>query len=127
MARFIFRQILHDFFLGLPLLVLAWAIWRWAHSFPKIGEPPWRYYVAYAAVGLAGVSSLLWLILAIWAIVIGGFPFYDPTVLSFYRWGLLTGAAGLLTSFAGKGKLRWPTCGLSFLMIFLWFAAATSE
>jgi hypothetical protein len=45
----------------------------------------------------------------------------------FYRWGGLTSLAGLLTSVLGKGKLRWPSCGVSALMIFLWFAAAMGE
>src|SRR5207249_2834243 len=59
--------------------------------------------------------------------VIGGFPFYDRVLLRFYRWGLLTGLAGLLVSFGAKGKLRWPARELSSLMVFLWFMAASSE
>ena len=70
---------------------------------------------------------MLWLISLIWARVIGGFPFYDPVLLRFYRWGGLTGLAGLVVSFVGKGKLRWPTCALSSLMILLWFMAAIGE
>jgi len=66
---------------------------------------------------------MLWLISLAWARVIGGFPFYDPVLLRFYRWGALTGLAGLLVSFAGKGKLRWPACALSSLMVLLWFMA----
>lgn len=61
------------------------------------------------------------------ASVIGGFPIYDSVLLRFYRWGLLRGLAGLLVSFGAKGKLRWPACGLSSLMVFLWFMAASSE
>jgi len=59
--------------------------------------------------------------------VIGGFPFYDRVLLRFYRWGLLTGLAGLLVSIGAKGKLRWPARELSSLMVFLWFMAASSE
>jgi hypothetical protein len=50
-----------------------------------------------------------------------------PFLLRFYRWGPLTSVAGLFTSILGKGKLRWPSCGLSVLMTFLWFAAALGE
>jgi hypothetical protein len=127
MVGLFIRQFLSDIFRGLPLLILFWAIWRWAHVSPRIGRPTWRYYVAFAAASLAGVSSLLWVISLVWARVIGGFPFYDPILLRFYRWGFLTAAGGLLVSLVGKGKLRWPTCGLSALMVLFWFAAALGE
>ena len=121
------RLILAPLFLGLPLVILIWAFWRWSRTSPRIVQPAWRSYIALAAIGLGAFSSLLWVILILWARAIGGFPFYDPMVLSFYRWGFLTGAAGFAISFAGKGKLRWPSCGLSILMALLWMMAATTE
>ena len=127
MIRFFLRQLFSLLFLWLPLLILFWAVWRWARATPRIATPAWRSYVAFAATAFVGLSALLWVISLVWARVIGGFPFYDPILLRFYRWGFLTGAVGLLTSLIGKGKLRWPSCGLSALMIFLWFAAASSE
>jgi len=127
MTQFLLRQIVFDVSLGMPLLILIWAIWRWAQTSPRFCRPVWRSYAAFVAICLAGVSSLLWLILSVWARVRGGFPFYDPVVLRFYRWGLLLGLAGFVSSLPGKGKLRWPACGLSALMTFLWFGAALSE
>jgi len=121
------RLILWPLFPGLPLLVLAWALWRWLRTTPRIVEPAWRSYVAIGAIGLAGVSALLWVVSLIWARAIGGFPFYDPVLLRFYRWGFLTSVLGLFVSLVGKGKLRWPTTGLSLLMSMLWFMAATGE
>ena len=121
------RLILWPLFPGLPLVILVWALWRWSRTAPRIVEPAWRSYMAIGAISLAGASSMLWLISLIWARVIGGFPFYDPVLLRFYRWGALTGLAGLVVSFVGKGKLRWPACALSSLIVFLWFMAATSE
>ena len=125
--RSLFGQIVSALFFILPLLILAWAIWRWLRTPPRIVEPAWRSYVAFAAISLAGVSLLLWLISVIWARVIGGFPYYDPVLLHFYRWGGTTSLFGLLVSFAAKGKLRWPACGLSFLMTLLWAMAAMGE
>jgi hypothetical protein len=110
-----------------PPAILIWAVQRWWHTSPKISEPAWRSYFAFAAISLAGISSLLWLISEIWAVVIGGFPYYDPVLLRFYRWGGWTGLAGLLASLAGKGKLRWPAFGLSFLMEVFWASAAIGE
>jgi hypothetical protein len=127
MTHFILRGIFSDIFLGLPLLILIWAIWRRAHNSPRLVTPLWRSYVGVVAIGLAGLSSLLWLISLVWARVIGGFPYYDPVLLRFYRWGFLTASAGLFVSFLGKGKLRWPACGLSALMTLLWFGAAMGE
>jgi|SRR5579864_5604047 len=121
------RLILAPLLPGLPTLILAWTLWRWSRSAPRIVEPAWRSYVAFTAIALAGASSLLWLVSIIWARVIGGFPYYDSTLLTFYRWGGLTSLAGLLVSFVGKGKLRWPACGLSALMSLLWFMAAMGE
>ena len=121
------RLILWPVFPGLPLLILVWALWTWSRTVPRIVEPAWRSYVAFVAIGLAGLSSLLWFISLVWARLIGGFPFYDPVLLRFYRWGFLTGVAGLLISFAGKGRLRWPACALSLLMALLWVMAATGE
>src|SRR5207248_3678744 len=121
------RLILAPLFPGLPTLILAWALWRWFRSAPRIVEPAWRSYVAIGAIGCAGVSSTLWLISLLWARVTGGFRYYDPVLLSFYQWGCLTGLIGFLISFIGKGKLRWPACGLSSLMVFLWLMAASTE
>jgi hypothetical protein len=121
------RQLIGLIFLLLPLLILFWATWRWARLKPKIGIPAWRSYVAIAAAFLAGLSAVLCVTSLIWAHVIGGFQFYDPILMRFYRWGFLTSAAGLITSLVGKGNLRWPSCLLSALMVFFWFAAAMGE
>jgi hypothetical protein len=109
------------------LAILVWAFQRWWRTPARIGVPAWQSYVAIGAFGLAALSFLLWLILFAWAHAIGGFPFYHPVVMRFYAWGFLTGACGIAMSLAGKGKLRWPACGVSALMTFLWIAAATGE
>jgi len=128
MSRLFFlRELVSLIFLWLPLLILFWAVWRWARSTPRISTPAWRSYVAFLATTFVGLSALLWITSLIWARIIGGFPFYDPLLLRFYRWGFLTSLAGLLASTLGKGKLRWPSCALSVLMAFLWFMAATGE
>jgi hypothetical protein len=92
-----------------------------------IPKPAWRGYTAVGAVGLSGISVCLWVTSLIWARAIGGFGYYDPVLLQFFRWGSVTGLAGLAASFVATGKLRWPTCGLSMLMVLLWFMAAMGE
>jgi hypothetical protein len=127
MIRFFLRQLVSFIFLWRPLLILFWAVWLWARSTPRISTPAWPSYVALAATAFVSLSVLLWDVSLLGARVIGGFPFYDPVLLRFYRWGFLTSLAGLLTSIAGKGKLRGPSCGLSVLMTSLWFTAALGE
>jgi hypothetical protein len=107
-----------------PPAILVWAVERWWRISPRISEPSWRSYVAIGAIASAGISSMLWLVSIVWARVIGGFPYYDPVLLRFYHWGFWTSTVGLFISLIGKGKLRWPACGLSFLMELFWAMAA---
>ena len=106
---------------------LAWTIWIWWRSSPKVESPKWRSYLGLAAFSLTGISALLFLFLAIWARVRGGFPFYDPVVLRCYRVGFILGAGGFILSLLGKGKVRWPACVISFAMMFMWLVAAAGE
>jgi hypothetical protein len=110
-----------------PLGLLAWSVRRWLRTTPRIVLPAWRSYFAFAATSLAGVSVLIWILMGIWAHTIGGFPFYDPILMRLYALGFLTGCAGLAAGLLGKGKLRWPACGVSALMTFLWLAAMSGE
>src|SRR5215472_2939831 len=103
-----------------PIAFLAWAVRRWWRTSPRIGTPAWRSYTAIAAVSMAGVSVLVWIVIPIWAHAIGGFPYYDPVLMRLYAVGFLTASVGFLPSFAGKGKLRWPAFFLSLTMDVLW-------
>ena len=127
MTHFILQCLMFVVWLAVAPAVFIWTLRHWVKSSPKVMEPSWRSYTAIAAITLVGFSILLWIGAQIWAWVIGGFPFYDPVLLSFYRWGALTSLAGLLASLGGNGKLRWPSFGLSILMMFSWLAAATGE
>jgi hypothetical protein len=111
-TRVFFIHVLDIFWFGLPPAVLFCVVWRWIRSSPIIAEPAWRGYTSAGAVGLAATSVGLWVTSLTWARAIGGFGYYDPVLLGFFRWGSLTGLAGLAASLAGKGKLKCPTCGL---------------
>jgi hypothetical protein len=119
--------ILRTLLFMVPLGFLAWSVRRWLRTAPRIVSPAWRSYFAFAAISLAGISVLIWIVMGIWAQAIGGFPFYDPILMRIYAWGLLTGLAGFVASLVGKGKLRWPACGVSAVMTFLWLAAMSGE
>jgi len=42
-----------------PGLILAWALYRWWRTSPRILEPAWRSYAAIAAAVLVAVSDLM--------------------------------------------------------------------
>ena len=115
------------FLMFIPAGLLVWAFQRWIHTKPMFERPHWRSYTAFAAFTLGSASVLLWIFVGLWALVRGGFPYYDPVLLRMYGLGALLGLAGFVISFPGKGKLRWPACGIAGLMTFLWIAAATAE
>src|SRR5215472_12588409 len=106
---------------------VVWAIRRWRKSESKFEPPRWRSALALAAFSLGGASALLWVVLALWSIVIRPFPFYDPFLLGCYRVGLLLGLVGFVLGLPGKGKLRWPGCFISFATVFMWFVTASME
>ena len=112
----------------IPLYLLCWvlipvgAIWasqRWWKSEPKFEPPKWRSCLAFSAFSLGGLSVLLWFALAAFALLRGGFRFYDSFLLRCFGIGLILGLAGFAFSLPGKGKLRWPACFISFSMMFV--------
>jgi hypothetical protein len=115
------------FLMMIPGGIIVWAVQRWVHSKPLFEMPLWRSSLACASFALGSASVLLWIFVGLWALVRGGFPFYDPVLLRMYAIGALLGLAGFVFSLPGKGKLRWPACGIAALMTFLWIAAATGE
>jgi hypothetical protein len=82
------------------------------------------------AFALATCSGVLAMISLVYAHAIGGFPYYDPRLLRFYRWGGILADAGLVLGIIGcwrRNPLRWyaPLCALG--MSVFWVAAAMSE
>ena len=112
---------------GLPPAALILILWHGMRRSPRVAEPTWRGYFAIVAAGLAGISVALWVGSFVWAHRIGGFAYYDPVLMRFYRWGSVTGLGGLVCGFGGAGKLKWPVCGLATIMTLLWLIAATGE
>ena len=117
-------------FLALELVSLGLVVWgwrRWLRTEVRFPHPAWRSGTAFFAFLLATCSVLLAVSSLIWTLAIGGFPFYDPVLLWFYRWGFFLAASGLLLGLPGKGKLWAPAVVSSFLMASLWILAASAE
>lgn len=104
----------------LPGLILAFVVWHWLETSPRIVEPAWRSYAAIGASGLVAWSIFLF---TVYAILVG---MGTTGTCEYWVCGLiaLSGFAaaplGFLASLLGNGKLRWPACGLSALMTVFW-------
>ena len=108
-------------------VTLAWTLARWFRSSPRFEMPKWRSRLAFVAFMIGGLSAALYVLLILWALLRGGFAYYDPALLRSYGIGLLLGLAGFALSLPAKGKLRWPACAISAAMMFMWLVAASME
>ena len=108
-------------------VTLAWALRRWWKSAPRWELPLWRSRSALAAFSLSGLSVALWFALVIWALVGGGIPALDPTLQGCYTVGKFLGLSGIVFALLGNGKLRWPACLISLVMVFMWLEASAFE
>jgi hypothetical protein len=112
------------FYLVLPaLLVWGWVRWGKRSHLRNVSS-----ILSLIGFILASLSALLAVSAMLYARVIGGFPFYDPLLLTIYRVGGLLSIGGFIFGFSGawrSNSLRWlaPACSLG--MFLFWFAMAT--
>ena len=107
------------------LLIQGWK--KWATSPKRNDITSWCSLIGF---GLATASLALAVYSLAYAYVIGGFPYYDPRLLRFYRWGGCLSFSGLVASIAGMWRtstLRWYAPALATLMFLMWAAAAMAE
>ena len=118
------------FVIGIYIALPAVMIWGWAR-WMKRSEPR----TAFSTLSLVGftlgtVSGLLAISAMLYARAVGGFPFYDPSLLKLYRWGALLSVAAMVFAIIGlwrPSSLRWhaPVCAAGTLVF--WLATAASE
>ena len=113
-------------YVALPVALLrGWL--HWAKQ-PKLMTP----FSVLSMIGfsLASCSALLAFGGILYAHAIGGFPFYDPRLMTLYRWGGRLSVAGIALSIIGcfrRNTLRWyaPICSTGVFIF--WFGAAMTE
>jgi hypothetical protein len=112
------------------LLSPVMLIWGWARWFrrPKLRTMP----VILSPLGfiLATASALLALSAAAYALVTGGFPYYDPLLMRIVGIGALLSLGGLVLGIGGlrqRNSLRWhaPVCATATLAF--WILSAVGE
>jgi hypothetical protein len=110
----------------LPLAIIyGWV--RWAKSKPTVTG---LSAFSLGAFALATSSALLAFGALLYAHLVRSFPFHDPTLMQFYRWGFLSSLSGLVLGIVGwwrRSALRWyaPVCSLG--VVVFWIAAAWGE
>src|SRR5207302_1584664 len=87
--------------------VMVWGWVRWSkRSQPKTLLP----VLSLVGFALATASGLLAISITLYMQAVGGLPYYDPTLLRFYRWGALLSATGIVFAIFGVWRpspLRW--------------------
>jgi hypothetical protein len=112
--------------LGLLLYVARTWI-RWLRSGAELVDPQWRSIVTTFGFAASSSSLLVIIVLAIHAVITGGFPYYSPPLMLAFRVGFLTALAGILAALVGKGPLEVPTIISSTLCLLIWFVEAMAQ
>jgi hypothetical protein len=113
-------------YIGLPVVLISGWI-RWARRSHSRGLLP---AVAMVGFTFATASALLAICSVSYALIIRGFPYYDPLLLRIYAWGGILSLVAVVFSCVGVWRpstVRWYSLALSWGMLVLWLAWASSE
>jgi hypothetical protein len=107
------------------ILIVGW--FRWYKAPKQITTQASLSLIAFV---LATTSALLALSSMAYSVMRGGFRYYDPTLLNFFRAGLSISLISLVFSIGSVWKpssLRWFAPALSFSMLVLWAVWVSQE
>jgi hypothetical protein len=113
-------------YIALPVAMI-WGWVRWI----KRREPRTAFStLSLISFTLGTASGLLAISATLYARAVGGFSFYDPSLMKAYRWGALLSLAAMVFAIIGlwrPSSLRWhaPVCAAGTLVF--WLAAAAGE
>jgi hypothetical protein len=126
MNQIIFVLFVIGVYVALPgVMIWGWTLWV------KRREPRTAFStLSLIGFTLASVSGLLAISATLYARAVGGFSFYDPSLMKIYRWGALLSVTAMVFAIIGlwrPSSLRWhaPVCAAGTLVF--WLAAAAGE
>jgi hypothetical protein len=107
--------------------VMIWGWVRWTKR-----EKQWTVFSVLSLIGfaLATASGLLAISSSLYALKIGGFPYYDPLLMRIYRWGALLSSTGIIFAIVGvwrPSSLRWHALVCTAGTLMFWLASAEGE
>ena len=107
--------------------VMIWGWVRWTKH-----EKQWTVFSVLSLIGfaLATASGLLAISSSLYALKIGGFPYYDPLLMRIYRWGALLSSTGIIFAIVGvwrPSSLRWHALVCTAGTLMFWLASAEGE
>jgi hypothetical protein len=108
-------------------IMLVWGWTRWARQQKRRTASSILSLVGFA---LATASASLAVCLAIYARVIGGFPYYHPLLMRTYATGTLLSLGGILFGLAGIWRwnsLRWHAPVAALATLAFWLLSASME
>ena len=82
------------------------------------------------SLAFATASVVLAVSSAMYAKATGGFPYYDPLLLSIFRWGFVLASGAIIFPFSTLRRpsaLRWFALACSIAMLLFWFGTASGE
>jgi len=89
------------FVVGIYVALPAAMIWGWVRWSKRTQPRTLPSILSLVGFTLATASGLLAISAMLYARAIGGFPFYDPSLLRIYRWGALLSLSGIVFALIG--------------------------
>jgi hypothetical protein len=117
-------------FICIAVIIPAAIIWGWMRWWKQGNKRSLISIMSLIGFTLAILSALLAVSTVVYAIAIGGFPYYDPTLLRIYSYGALLSLSGIVFSFAGiwrTSALRWHALICAVGTLIFWFLQASTE
>jgi len=113
-------------YIALPLV----TIWGWVRLSKSQKVFKTFSTVSLFAFTLATISELLAISSMVYAHAVGGFRYYDPSLLQIYGWGTLLSFTGAVVAAAGlwrPSSLRWHAVFCAVGTLIFWLVAAMGE
>jgi hypothetical protein len=126
MVATIFSLLATIVFLSFPV-VMIWGWSRWAKRKTQMTFFPVLSLISFV---LATTSELIAIVMVIFARIIGGFAFYDPTLMRIYAVGMLLSLVGLILAIIGvwrPSSLRWHALGCTVGTLLYWLVQSANE